>query len=157
MDSASRKFMKNYLNQNFGMNDVKFSPPVIINNNNINDPKWKMKYEIHPDIIWPVVESTPTLPNNCGGIGKNEHPLDDNRWKRRGKKYLYCVAPPNTGLSQAYLLSQASKCHYEELANTVIKKIWGRDIEINIFYQRAKTKTTIFFMLLMINMHSNHF
>merc|ERR1712048_709465 len=32
------------------------------------------------------------------------------RWKRRGIKYLYCVAPPNTGSSQAYLLSQASEC-----------------------------------------------
>ena len=59
---------------------------------------------------------------HCGAVGNNKPPFNDNRWKKRGIKYLYCVTPPDSGLSQAYLLSQASKCHFEEFANSIIKK-----------------------------------
>ena len=55
---ASREFMTNFIGQNFGKNLLKFSPPVIINNDNIDDPKWKAMYQIKPDNLWLVLKQT---------------------------------------------------------------------------------------------------
>lgn len=92
----------------------------------------KKYYPICPDNLWLVVESFSTVAD-APAIGENESPLDDMRWQTRGIKYLYCIAPPDPGSSQAYLLSQASECHYEEFANSVIESIRGRDISIKFF------------------------
>lgn len=138
-----------YLNKKFGLNNVKFDHPIIINNDNIDNDQWRKKYyEIHPDNLWLVVESVSTI-TNAPAIGDSESPLDDNRWKTRGIKFLYCIAPPDAGSSQAYLLSQASECHYESFANSVIESIRGRDIAIKLF--PANGRNTIDNHLFVIN------
>ena len=95
-----------------------------------------------------MVESLSTI-TNAPAIGDSKSPLDDNCWKTRGIKFLYCIAPPDPGSSQAYLLSQASKCHYEVFANSVIESICGHDIAIKLF--PANGRNTIDNNLFVIN------
>ena len=85
-----------------------------------------------PDNLFLVVESTATV-RGCGEVGNNKTNCDHKRWKDRGIKVLYCIAPPDHGKFQAYLLSQAHECHYEEFSHRLLAAIRYTTMEIRFF------------------------
>ena len=89
----------------YGENTVCYEEPVVINNSNINDSCWKKYYPIIASNIFLVIEGSPKT--GCSQVGTNEAPLDHQRWKKRETSYLICIAPPDRGCCQSYLLYKA--------------------------------------------------
>ena len=115
----------------YGENTVCYEDPVVINNSNIDDIGWKKYYPINASNIFLVIEGSPKT--GCSQVGTNEAPLDHQRWKKRETSYLICIAPPDRGCCQSYLLYKARECHYECYGNAVIESIWGTELSILFF------------------------
>ena len=119
------------LEKDFGVNNIPWDKPIIINDNNIDDDCWKKYYPILHSNIFLVVEGPPKT--GCAQVGLNERPLDHERWKARHTPFLICIAPPNRGCCQSYLLYDARECHYEVFGNRLIESIRGTDLSILLF------------------------
>ena len=78
-----------------------------------------------------MVEGPPKT--GCAQVGSNERPLDHKRWKARHTPFLICIAPPDRGSCQSYLLYDARECHYEVFGNRLIESIRGTDLSILLF------------------------
>ena len=115
----------------YGENTVGYEDPVVINNSNIDDICWKKYYPIKASNIFLVIEGSPKT--GCSQVGTNEAPLDHQRWKKRETSYLICIAPPDRGCCQSYLLYKARECHYESYGNAVIESIRGTELSILFF------------------------
>ena len=79
----------------------------------------KENYPIIALNIFLVIEGSPKT--GCSQVGTNEAPLDH----QRETSYLFCIAPPDRGCCQSYLLYKAQECHYECYKNAVIESIPG--------------------------------
>ena len=115
----------------YGKNDILWNKPVIINNQNIDDDAWKPLYDVNHSNIFLVIEGPPKP--GCAQVGTNERPLDHDRWKARHTPFLICIAPPDRGSCQSYLLFDARECHYEVFGNRLIESIRGTNLSILLF------------------------
>ena len=119
------------LDRQYGKNDILWNKPVIINNHNIDDDAWKPFYRVIHSNIFLVIEGPPKP--GCAQVGTNERPLDHDRWKARHTPFLICIAPPDRGSCQSYLLFDARECHYEVFGNRLIESIRGTNLSILLF------------------------
>ena len=61
-------------------------------------------------------------------------PLTTNGGRLGTPPFLICIAPPDRGSCQSYLLYDARECHYEVFGNRLIEAIRGTDLSILIFH-----------------------
>ena len=116
------------LDRQYRQNNILWNKPAIINNNNINDNAWKKYYPVIHSNIFLVIEGPPTT--GCAQVGMNERSLDHERWKTRHTPSLICIAPPDRGSCQSYLLFDARECHYEVFGDRLIESIRGTNLSI---------------------------
>ena len=119
------------LDRQYGKNDILWNKPVIINNHNIDDDVWKPFYHVIHSNIFLVIEGPPKP--GCAQVGTNERPLDHDQWKACHTPFLICIAPPDRGSCQSYLLFDARECHYEVFGNRLIESIRGTNLSILLF------------------------
>ena len=119
------------LDRQYGENNILWNKPVIMNNNYIDDIAWKNYYPVIHSNIFLVIEGPPKT--SCAQVGMNERPLDHERWKVQHIPSLICIAPPNHGSCQSYLLFDARECHYEVFGNRLIASIRGTNLSILLF------------------------
>ena len=67
------------LDSHYGVNNIPWNKPIIINNNNIDDICWKKYYPVIHSNIFLVIEGPSKT--GCAQVGPNERPLDHEQWK----------------------------------------------------------------------------
>ena len=72
---------------------------------------------VHSNIFL-VIEGPPKT--GCGQVGSNKRLLDHDQWRAQHTPFLICIAPPDRGSYQSYLLYDARECHYEVFGNRLI-------------------------------------
>ena len=115
----------------YGVNNIPWNKPIIINNNNIDDICWKKYYPIIHFNIFLVIKDPPKI--GCTQVGPNERPLDHEQWKAQHTPFLICIDPPDRGSYQSYLLFDARECHYEVFGNRLVEFIRGTNLFILLF------------------------
>lgn len=91
----------------------------------------KKNYVIVHYNIFLVIEGPPKT--GCGQVGSNERPIDHDWWRTQHTPFQICIAPPDCGSCQSYLLYDARECYYEVFGNQLTESIRGTNFSILLF------------------------